>query len=189
MKNKYTLIVLIVFLISSTGFAKISLRLGPSAAMFNSGDEILKKIYGGNNFIYGFKTGSEFWGGFSLWFSGYFYNVKSRVSYTKEDTTFSSTSLALNLQYMPAMKWAVRPYIAVGYINTSYDETVEAENFEVVSGNGSGYSLMFGLDFKLNSRISFCLEAKYDSVIVKPTGFNVELGGFSAVSSILIKVL
>ncbi len=189
MRVKLFCVIFLVLSISLIGLAKVSVKIGPSVAMFNSGDDNLKEIYGGNNFIYGFKTGASIWNGFSGWLTGYFYSTDAKVSYTKEAITFNSSTIGLSLRYTPPIKWSIKPYLSVGYINVSYKEQGNDETVNDVNGSTSGYSLMFGFDFRIDHRFSFEFETKYDSAIASPTGFNVELGGFSIVASFLIKVL
>ena len=174
---------------SVDAYTKVSIKIGPSVAMFNSNDENLKTMYGGNDFIYGFKAGAEIWNGFSGWLTGHFYSTDSKVSYTKEKITFNSNTIGLNIRYTPPIKWSVRPYLSLGYINVSYKEKGEDQTVDNINGSASGYSLMFGFDFKFNHRFSFELETKYDSAITSPTGFDVDLGGFSIVATFLIRVL
>jgi opacity protein-like surface antigen len=179
---KKTSMLLFFLLLGVFLFPKNVVKLGPYAGYFSPADKTLKEIYGENHVIYGMKLGIRVWKGLYLWLSGMQLKKTSETIPLGDLTTLTVTPLNLSLRYTFDLG-AVNPYLEGGYSYIYYkEESVIGDN----KGEGRGYSLDAGIEFKISSGFIIDVGARYSRAAVNPSGFEVQLGGAQAGISFLV---
>ena len=163
-------------------FPRDNVKIGAYAGYFSPTDEQFKKIYKGEDITYGLKLGIRIWNEFYLWLSGMQFKKTSETTLLSDITTLTLRPLNLSLRYTFNLG-VVNPYLEGGYTYIFFKEDSEIGN---VDGEGKGYSLDAGIEFKLSSRFVIDLGARYSRATVRPTGFDVQLGGVQAGISLLV---
>jgi outer membrane protein W len=175
-------IYLFLFFISSTVLPKDNVRIGAYAGYFSSRDNTIQEVYTRGDITYGVKIGVRIWKGFSIWLSGTQFREVSETSLLGDITTLTLNPLTLSLRYTIPLG-SVNPYLGGGYAYIYYKEKSDIGN---VSGEGRGYSLDAGFEIKLSRRFHLDIGAAYTDVGVRPTGFDIQLGGLQAGISFLV---
>jgi opacity protein-like surface antigen len=177
---------LLIFTVSLclTIFPKETLKIGAYTGYFSPRDNTLKQIYSKDNIVYGIKIGARIWKTFYIWISGEHFSKSSETTLLGDTTKLTVNPITLSLGYsIPLGK--IKPYIGAGYTYFYYKERSDIGN---VSGEGQGYSLNTGIEFGFSSSFRLDLGLVYSDGTVKPTGFNVQLGGLQASISFLIVI-
>jgi hypothetical protein len=175
-------ICLLFFFISSMVFPKDNVKIGAYAGYFSSMDNTIQEIYTRGDITYGVKIGVRIWRDFSIWLSGLQFRKVSETSLLGDITTLTLNPLFLSLRYTIPLG-SVNPYLGGGYAYIYYKENSDIGN---VSGEGKGYSLDVGVEIKLSRRFHLDIGAAYSDVKVRPTGFDIQLGGLQAGISFLV---
>ena len=182
MKKIY--ILLSVLLLVSILFPRDAIKIGAYTGYFSPGDETLKKIYPGKDVIYGVKLGVRIWREFYLWLSGMQFKKTSETTLLGDITTLTLQPVTVTLRYTFKLG-AVNPYLEGGYTYIFYKEECAIGD---VDGEGKGYALDTGIEFKLSSRFVIDLGVRYSRATVRPTGFDVRLGGVQAGISLVVVI-
>jgi hypothetical protein len=179
---KKACIFLSIFLLGLILLPRDNVKIGAYTGYFSPSDEQFKEIYKGEDIIYGLKLGIRIWKEFYLWFSGMQFKKTSETTLLNDITTLTLQPLNLALRYTFNLGF-VNPYLEGGY---TYIFFKEKSNIGDVEGEGKGYSLDAGIEFKLSSRFVIDLGARYSQAKVRPTGFDVQLGGIQLGISFLV---
>ena len=171
----------ILLLLNITIFSA-SLKLGPYTGYFSPADETLKNIYEGEDIIYGIKAGVRVWKEFYIWLTGMQFKKTAETTLLGDITTLTLVPLTLSLRYTFTLGTA-NPYLEGGYTYIIYTEKSDIGDAE---GEGKGYSLDAGVEFKLSSRFIIDVGIKYSRATVRPTTFDVQLGGIQAGVAFLV---
>jgi len=174
MKKIY--ILLSALLLVSILFPRDAVKIGPYTGYFSPADKEFKKIYKGEDFIYGLKLGVRIWKEFYLWLSGMQFKKTAETTLLHDITTLTLQPITLSLRYTFNLG-GVNPYLEGGYTYIFYKEESAIGD---VDGEGKGYALDTGIEFKLSSRFVIDLGVRYSRATVRPTGFDVRLGGVQA---------
>ncbi len=169
-------IFLVILLLGSCLFPRDAVKIGAYAGYFSPADEEFKKIYQGEDFIYGVKLGVRIWRGFYLWLSGMQFKKTGETTLLHDITTLTLQPITLSLRYTFNLG-GVNPYLEGGYTYIFFKEESDIGDVE---GEGKGYSLDAGIEFKLSSWLVVDLGARYSQAQVRPTGHDVRLGGVQA---------
>jgi len=177
-------IFLSILLLGSILFPRDAVKIGAYTGYFSPADETFKKIYQGEDMIYGLKLGVRIWKEFYLWLSGMQFKKTSETTLLSDITTLTLQPVTLTLRYTFNLG-VVNPYLEGGYTYIFYKEESEIGD---VNGEGKGYSLDTGIEFKLSSRFVIDLGVRYTQAMVRPTGFDVQLGGVQAGISLVVVI-
>jgi opacity protein-like surface antigen len=175
-------IFLSILLLGSILFPRDAVKIGVYTGYFSPTDETFKKIYQGEDVIYGLKLGVRIWREFYLWLSGMQFKKTSETTLLSDITTLTLQPVTFTLRYTFNLG-AVNPYLEGGYTYIFFKEESDIGD---VDGEGKGYSLDTGIEFKLSSRFVIDLGVRYSRATVRPTGFDVQLGGVQAGISLVI---
>jgi outer membrane receptor protein involved in Fe transport len=179
---KKTIIFLSILLLVSILFPRDAVKIGAYTGYFSPADENLKEIYKGEDFIYGLKLGVRIWREFYLWLSGMQFKKMSETTLLSDITTLTLQPITLSLRYTFDLG-ALNPYFEGGYTYIFFREESDIGN---VDGEGKGFLLDAGIELKLSSRFVIDLGVRYTQAEVRPTGFDVQLGGVQAGISLVI---
>lgn len=171
----------ILFLLNITAFPG-NLKLGPYIGYFSPEDRMLKEIYSGEDIIYGLSAGVRVWKEFYIRLSVMQFEKTSQTTLLGDVTTLRLNPVTLSLRYTFTLG-TVNPYLEGGYTYIYYNEKSDIGD---VKGEGKGYSVDAGIEFKLSSRFIIDLGIKYSRAAVRPTGFDVQLGGAQAGIALLV---
>jgi len=158
------------------------IKIGPYAGYFRPQDMWVKKIYGEGDAIYGARLGVHIWKGFYFWLSAAQFKTIAETTFSKDRTALTLLPISTFLRYRVRLGF-FRPYAGIGYTYLSFKEESEIGN---VTGNGNNAAYEAGFELKINRNFLLDLGARYDQIKVKPTGFEIELGGVQAGISLLI---
>ncbi|MCP5046523.1 MAG: outer membrane beta-barrel protein [bacterium] len=158
------------------------LKIGAYAGYFSPTDENIKEIYEGEDVTYGLKLGIRVWGNFSVWLSGMRFNKTAETTLLNDITTITLNPAHLTLRYTFKLG-GISPYLEGGY---SYIFFNEASDIGTTKGEGKGYCFDAGLELKLSSRFMMDVGVKYSQAEVRPTGFDVQLGGLQGGVAFLV---
>jgi len=172
----------LVFLLLNSTIFPGNVKLGSTIGYFSPEDKNLKEIYKGEDVIYGLKLGVRVWNKFYIWLSGMQFKKTAETTLLDDITTLTLNPITLSLRYTFALG-TVNPYLEGGYTYIFYNEKSDIGDVE---GEGKGYSVDIGIEFKLSSRFIIDLGAKYSRATVRPTGFDVQLGGAQAGIAFLV---
>jgi opacity protein-like surface antigen len=179
--KKISALLFFLFL-SSILFPKSVFKVGPYIGYFSPADKTLKDIYKVEDIVYGLKLGVRVWKGFFIWLSGMQFKKTSETTLLGDNTTLTLNPINLSLRYTFELG-TINPYLQGGY---SYIFYKEESDIGEVKGEGKGYCLDAGIEFKISSRFIIDVGAKYSQATVRPTGFDVQLGGAQAGVSFLV---
>lgn len=162
-----------IFLICLAVFPRDTVRLGGFVGYFSPSDQVFKDVYHGENIVYGAKLGIRVVNNLSLWVS---------VSQFQKDGETLSLGDATNLRLNPVNLTArytiklgfVNPYVGGGYSHIFYNEKSVIGN---KTGEGKGYLLEGGLEFRLASVVMCDIGLQYSRCNVKSEDLDVQLGG------------
>lgn len=174
--------VLFFLLLSTIIFPKSVFKVGPYTGYFSPADKTLKDIYKGEDIIYGLKLGVRVWKGFFVWLSGMQFKKTSVTTLLGDKTTLTLNPIDLSLRYTFDLG-TINPYLQGGYSYIFYKEESDIGDVE---GEGKGYCLDAGIEFKISSRFIIDVGARYSRASVRPTGLDVQLGGAQAGVSFLV---
>ena len=174
--------VFLVFLLLNSTIFPGNVKLGPTIGYFSPEDKNFKEVYKGEDYIYGVKLGVRLWNKFYIWLSGMQFKKTAETIPLGDATTLTLIPISLSLRYTFALG-TVNPYLEGGYTYIYYNEKSDIGDTE---GEGKGYSVDVGIEFKLSSHFIIDLGAKYSQATVRPTGFDVQLGGAQAGISFLV---
>lgn len=180
MKKIY--IFLSILFLSSILFPRDAVKIGTYAGYFSPTDKTFKEIYKGEDVIYGLKLGVRIWKEFYLWLSGMQFKKTSETTLLSDITTLTLQPITLSLRYTFNLG-TVNPYLEGGYTYIFFKEESDIGD---VDGEGKGYSLDAGIEFKLSPRFVIDLGARYSRATVRPTGFDVQVGGLQAGISLVV---
>ena len=141
-----------------------------------------KKIYGEGDVIYGARVGIHIWKGFYFWLSAAQFKVIAETTFSEDRTTLTLLPVSAFLRYRIRLGF-IRPYVGVGYTYMDFKEESVIGN---TSGNGKNIAYEGGFELKINRNFLMDFGARYDQIKVKPTGFEVDMGGVQAGISLLI---
>jgi len=165
------------------------IKIGPYAGYFRptfSKDkslyDLFTKIYGDGDVIYGARLGVHVWQGFYFWLSAAQYKVIGKTTFTEEKTTLTVTPLNAFIRYSFDLGF-FNPYAGIGFTYLSFKEE---SNNPTTSGNGSNAAFEGGFELKLNRHLFLDFGIRYEQIKVKPTGFEIDLGGLQAGVSLLV---
>lgn len=175
-------IFLSILLLSSILFPRDAFKIGAYTGYFSPADENLKEIYKGEDIIYGLKLGVRIWREFYLWLSGMQFKKTSETTLLSDITTLTLQPITLTLRYTFNLGM-LNPYLEGGYSYIFFKEESDIGN---VDGEGKGFLLDAGIEFKLSSRFVIDLGVRYTQAEVRPTGFEVQLGGVQAGISLVV---
>jgi opacity protein-like surface antigen len=174
--------VLIFLLLSSIIFPKSVFKVGPYTGYFSPADKTLKDIYKGEDIIYGLKLGVRAWKGLYIWLSGMQFKKTAETTLLGDKTTLTLNPINLSLRCTFELG-TINPYLQGGYSYIFYKEESDIGD---VKGEGKGYCLDAGIEFKISPRFIIDVGARYSRATVRPTGFDVQLGGAQAGVSFLV---
>ena len=157
-------------------------KIGPYAGYFRPQDMLLKQIYGDGDVIYGGRLGIHLWNGFYVWLSASQYKVISKTTFSEEKTSLSLLSACAFLRYGLRLGF-LSPYAGIGYTYMKFKEESDIGN---TTGNGSHAAYEGGFEIRMNRNLVLDLGARFDSLKVKPTGFEIDLGGLQAGVALLV---
>jgi opacity protein-like surface antigen len=175
-------IFLSILLLGSILFPRDAVKFGAYAGYFSPTDETFKEIYKGEDVIYGLKLGVRIWNEFYLWLSGMQFKKTSETTLLSDITTLTLQPITLSLRYTFNLG-TVNPYLEGGYTYIFFKEESDIGD---VDGEGKGYSMDAGIELKLSSRFVIDLGARYSRTTVRPTGFDVQVGGLQAGISLVV---
>jgi len=132
--------------------------------------------------MYGFKIGAHIWKGLYAYLSGMQYKAVAQTTLLEDATSLTLNPIIFSLRYT-FKTGTFNPYLEGGFAYTFFKENSDIGNIE---DRGNGYSIDAGLEINLSKRIVFDLGLKYSSILVNPTGFQVDLGGLQAGIAILV---
>ncbi len=158
------------------------IKIGPYAGYFRPQDMWVKKIYGEGDVIYGARVGVHVWKGFYFWLSAAQFKMIAETTFSKDRTALTLLPVSAFLRYRIRLGF-VRPYAGIGFTYLSFKEESEIGN---VTGSGNNAAYEGGFELKINRNFLLDLGARYDLIKVKPTGFEIDLGGVQAGISLLI---
>ena len=158
------------------------IKIGPYAGYFRPHDMLLKQIYGDGDVIYGGRLGIHVWNGFYIWLSASQYKIISKTTFSEDKTTLSLFSACAFLRYSLRLGF-FSPYAGVGFTKLSFKEESDLGN---VTGNGSNTAYEGGFEIRMNRNFILDFGARYDTIKVKPTGFEIDLGGVQAGVALLV---
>lgn len=158
------------------------IKIGPYAGYLRPHDILLKQIYGDGDVIYGGRLGIHVWNGFYAWLSASQYKVISKTTFSEDKTTLSLFSMCAFLRYSLRLGF-LSPYVGVGFTKLSFKEESTLGN---VSGNGNNTAYEGGFEIRMSRNIILDLGARYDTIKVEPTGFEIDVGGLQAGIALLV---
>ena len=158
------------------------IKIGPYAGFFQPRDADLRTVYGDGNVIYGGRLGICVWRGFYVWFSASRFVAVAKTTFSEEKTTLTLTPLSAFLRCKIGLGF-FNPYAGIGF---TYMNFKEESAFPTVTGNGSDTAYEGGFELKMNRHFILDFNVRYDRIKVKPTGFEVDLGGLQAGVSLLL---
>lgn len=179
---KKTIGLLIFLLICGAAVTADTVRLGAYAGYFAASDNTLKEIYKGEDVTYGLKLGVRVWDNFFLWLSGGQFKQNGETSLLKDPTQLTMNPLNLSLRYTFKLG-KINPYLGVGYSYILYKEESDIGSYD---GEGKGYSVDAGLEFRLSRNFLVDIGVTYTDTSVGLTDFGVQLGGAQAGMSFLV---
>lgn len=153
-----------------------ALRIGAFAGYFATADNNFKQVYSQGDLIYGAKLGVRIGNGFSIWLAGAQFQTEAETTLLQDPTQLTINPVDLSLRYT-FLLGAFNPYIEGGYTYIYFKEESTIGN---TKGEGKGYFLCAGGEIKFSSHFSIDIGVKYSRAEVKPTGFDVQLGGAQA---------
>ncbi|UCH92419.1 MAG: outer membrane beta-barrel protein [Candidatus Aminicenantes bacterium] len=171
-----------ILLLGSVVFPRDTIKIGAYVGYFSPADQTLKEIYDGEDFIYGIKMGIRVWKEFYIWLSGRQFKKTSETTLLGDITTLTLQPINLSLRYTFNLG-SVNPYLEGGYTYIFFNEESDIGD---VKGEGKGYCVDVGIEFKLSFRVIIDIGARYSRAAVRPTGFDVQLGGAQAGISFLV---
>lgn len=157
-------------------------KIGPYAGYFRPQDMLLKQIYGEGDVIYGGRLGVHVWNGFYIWLSAAQYKIISKTTFSEDKTTLSLLSACAFLRYSLRLGF-FSPYAGIGFTRLKFKEESALGN---VTGNGNNTAYEGGFEIRMNRNFVLDLGARFDSIKVKPTGFEIDLGGLQAGIALLV---
>ena len=111
---KRSLLVCLVFLLLSPVIYAQDFSLGINTGYFIPTEEIFRDIYGSGLYLGG-EAEMDLGRGFSLWAAVGHFSRKGELSYTREETTISSTPFEMGGRfYLVAKTCAFVPYLGAG---------------------------------------------------------------------------
>jgi hypothetical protein len=159
------------------------IKIGPYAGFYQPQDANLKKIYGNGDAIYGARLGVHLWQGLYFWLSASQFKVIGKTTFTEERTTLTLLPLNVFLRYSVALGF-FHPYAGIGFTHMAFKE--ESEIAVNIKENGSNVAYEGGFELKINRHFFMDFGIRDDKIIVKPTDFEIDLGGLQAGISLLI---
>lgn len=179
---KKSCIGLLIFFISSFLLPNDNIKIGAYAGYFSVRDNAIKEVYTNGDVTYGARLGVRIWKGLHIWVSGGQFRKVSETTLLADTTTLVLNPFTLSLRYVFPLG-TVNPYIGGGY---TYIYFKEKSDIGDVSGDGRGYSMDTGIEFKLSQRFRLDLGVSYSQAKVNPTGHDVEIGGLQAGLAFLV---
>jgi len=174
-----------LFLLSLLIFPKGTVLLGPYVGYWSPANDTLKTVYDGEDIIYGGKLGIRLGKGFSVWLSGMQYRKSSKTIPLEDITTLTLNPINLSLRYTFRLG-TVNPYLEGGYTYTFYKEVSDISE-EDTKGEGRGFSLDAGIEFRLSSNFTLDVGARYSKTNVNPSGDEeIDIGGLQGGIALLI---
>ena len=161
---------------------KLLIKIGPYAGFFQPRDADLKTIYGNGDVIYGGRLGVHLWQGFYFWFSASQFKVIAKTTFTEDKTTLTLNPLSAFLRCSISLGF-FKPYAGIGFMYMSFKEESSIGN---VTGNGRDIAYEGGFELKMNRHFFLDFGVRYEEIKVKPTGFEIDLGGLQAGVSLLV---
>ncbi|MEI6614442.1 MAG: hypothetical protein WCL37_06060, partial [Chrysiogenales bacterium] len=155
---------------------------GPNAGYYQPRDANLKTIYEKGAVIYGARLGLHVWQGFYLWFSASQFRVIAKTTITEDETILTLTPSSAFLRCSIRLGF-FNPYAGIGFTYVHFKEESEIGN---VTGNGGNIAYEGGFELKINRHFIMDFSVRYDLIKVKPTGFEIDLGGLQAGVSLLV---
>jgi opacity protein-like surface antigen len=157
-------------------------KIGATAGYFVPMDDTVKEVYTEGEITYGLKLGVKVWNQFSLWFSAMQFKKESVTTLLADATSITLRPLTLSLRYTFDLGF-LNPYLEAGYAYILYEEKSDIGDQD---GEGSGYFADVGLDFRLSANFHVELGVRYSEAKVRPSGYDVYLGGTQAGLSLLV---
>jgi hypothetical protein len=158
------------------------LKFGPYAGYFGPQHDWFKKIYGEGDVIYGARLGVHLWKGFYFWLSASQFQVIAKTTFTEDKTTLTLLPFSAFLRYSIRLAF-IHPYMGIGYTYMNFKEESAIGN---TSGNGNNRTVEAGFELKMNRHFIVDFNARYDMIKVKPTGFEIDLGGLQTGIALLV---
>jgi hypothetical protein len=158
------------------------IKIGPYAGYFRPQDMLVKQIYGEGDVIYGGRLGVHLWKGFYLWLSASQFKIISKTTFSEDKTTLTLLSANVFLRYGLRLGF-FSPYAGIGFTRLNFKEESALGN---VTGNGTNTAYEGGFEIRMNRNFVLDLGARYDTIKVNPTGFEIDLGGLQAGIALLL---
>ena len=158
------------------------IKIGPYAGFFQPRDADLKTIYGKGDVIYGGRLGVHLWQGFYFWFSASQFKVIAKTTFSEDKTTLTLNPLSAFLRCGISLGF-FKPYAGIGFMYMSFKEESSIGN---ITGNGRDIAYEGGFELKMNRHFFLDFGVRYEEIKVKPTGFEIDLGGLQAGVSLLV---
>jgi hypothetical protein len=159
------------------------MKIGPYAGYFQPRDANLKSIYGEGDVIYGGRLGIHLWQGFHFWLSASQFKVIGKTTYSEDKTTLTLTPLSAFLRCNISLGF-FKPYAGIGFTYMGFKE--ESSISPNTTGNGKNTAYEAGFELKMNRHFFLDFNARYEEIKVKPTDFEIDLGGLQAGVSLLV---
>jgi len=163
-------------------FPKDVLKIGAYAGYFSPADQTFKDVYHGEDVTYGLKLGVRVVNNFSLWVAVLQFKKDGETKALGDSTTLRLNPIHLTARYTFKLG-IVNPYVEGGYTHIFYNEkSVIGDK----TGEGKGYCLDAGLEFRMSSHFVIDIGAKYSRSTVQVDNLDVELGGIQAGATLLL---
>lgn len=181
-------IFLILILLSSLIFSEVKIKFGAYMGYYSPREKVLKEIYGADDVIYGLKAGIHVWNGFYFWISGLQYKRISETTATGEITILTLNPIHFSVRYTYEIR-TINPYLELSF---TYMNLKEKSRFGIEDDSGfgtykdttTGFSLDFGVEFELSSKIILDVGVKYSQAKVEGN----DLGGLQGGMSFLVRI-
>ncbi|HSQ35578.1 MAG TPA: PKD domain-containing protein [Candidatus Binatia bacterium] len=154
------------------------IKLGPYAGFYQPQADLLKRIYGSGDVIYGGRLGIHVWQGVYVWLSAARFIALGQTTFTADKTTLTLTPLSVFLRLGLSLGF-FKPYAGAGYTLMSFKEESEIGD---TKGSGRNYSLEAGFELKLSRNFFLDFGARFDQIKVKAGAIEeeIDLGGLQA---------
>jgi hypothetical protein len=159
------------------------LKIGPYVGFFQPQDADLKLIYGKGDIIYGGRLGIHLWQGFHIWLSASQFKVIGKTTYSEDKTTLTLIPLSVFLRCNISLGF-FKPYAGIGFTYMNFKE--ESSISPDTTGNGKNIAYEAGFELKMNRNFFLDFGVRHDQIKVKPTSFEIDLGGLQAGVSLLV---
>lgn len=171
-----------IFFVYVAIFPRDTVKIGGYVGYFSPQDQVFKEVYHGEDVTYGVKLGVRVVNHFSLWVAVMQFQKEGETVPLADVTTIRINPVHVTARYTIRLG-VVNPYVEGGYTHIFYNEKSDIGNH---SGEGKGFCLDAGLEFRLASYFTIDLGAKYSRCDVTMESVDVQLGGIQVGASFLL---